>query len=153
EAAFEALVVRHGPMVWGVCRRTLRDPNDAEDAFQATFLVLARKAPSIAHRELVANWLFAVARKTAVRARAMAFRRWSREQLVATMPEPEPTGDDRTNDLLALLDEEVSRLPRKYRAPVVLCELEGKTHQEAASQLGCPVGTVSSRLSRGRAML
>jgi RNA polymerase sigma factor (sigma-70 family) len=153
EAAFEALVVRHGPMVWGVCKRTLRDPNDAEDAFQATFLVLARKASSIAHREMVANWLFAVARKTAVRARAMAFRRWSKEQQVVAMPEPEPAADDRRDDLLALLDEELSRLPRKYRIPVVACELEGKTHREAASELGWPVGTVSSRLSRGRAML
>ncbi len=153
EAAFEALVVRHGPMVWGVCRRTLRDPNDAEDAFQATFLVLARKASSIAHREMVANWLFAVAHKTAVRARAMAFRRWSKEQQVVAMPEPKAAADEQRDDLLALLDQELSRLPRKYRIPVVLCELEGKTHQEAASQLGCPVGTVSSRLSRARAML
>ena len=140
-------------MVWGVCKRTLRDPNDAEDAFQATFLVLARKASSIAHREMVANWLFAVARRTAVRARAMAFRRWSREQQVVAMPEPEAAADDQRDDLLALLDQELSRLPRKYRIPVVLCELEGMTHREAASQLRWPVGTVSSRLSRGRAML
>ena len=153
EAAFEALVVRHGPMVWGVCRRILRDPNDAEDAFQATFLVLARKASSIAHREMVANWLFAVAHKTAVRARAMAFRQWSKEQQVVAMPEPRSAADEQRDDLLALLDQELSRLPRKYRIPVVLCELEGKTHREAASQLGWPVGTVSSRLSRGRAML
>src|SRR5262249_49265095 len=83
EAAFEALLVRHGPLVWGVCRRILRDPNDAEDALQATFLVLARKAHSIARREMVANWLYAVAYKTAVRARAMTSRRRAREQQVA----------------------------------------------------------------------
>ncbi len=153
EAVFEALLVRHGPMVWGVCRRILRDPNDAEDAFQATFLVLARKASSIAHREMLANWLYAVAYKTAVRARAMAFRRRAREQQVAEMPEPEAGTDERRDDLLRLLDEELSRLPEKYRIPVVLCDLEGKKHKEAASQLGWPVGTVSSRLSRGRAML
>jgi RNA polymerase sigma factor (sigma-70 family) len=153
EAAFEALVVRHGPMVWGVCRRILRDPNDAEDAFQATFLVLVRKASSIARREMVANWLYAVAHKTAVRARAMASRRRAREQQVADMPDPEAGTDERRDELLALLDQELSRLPGKYRIPVVLCDLEGNTHREAASQLGWPVGTVSSRLSRARAML
>ena len=153
EAVFEALLVRHGPMVWGVCHRILRDPNDAEDAFQATFLVLARKASSIAHREMVANWLYAVAYKTAVRARAMAARRRVRERQAAEMPEPVARVDERPDDLLALLDQELSRLPATYRIPVVLCDLEGKTHKEAASQLGLPVGTLSSRLSRARAML
>jgi RNA polymerase sigma factor (sigma-70 family) len=151
--AFEALVVRHGPMVWSVCRRILRDPNDAEDAFQATFLVLARKASSIARRELVANWLYAVAYKTAVRAAAMASRRRAREFQVAEIPEPEAGTDDRRDDLRQLLDQELSRLPAKYRIPVVLCELEGKSLRDAANELGCPIGTISSRLSRARGML
>jgi RNA polymerase sigma-70 factor (ECF subfamily) len=153
EAAFEALVRRHGPMVWGVCRRILRNPHDAEDAFQATFLVLARKAASIAQREMVANWLYAVAYKTAMRASAMASRRRARERQVTEMPEPEAAREVERDDLLSLLDQELSRLPEKYRTPIVLCELEGKTHKEAASQLGWPVGTLSGRLSRARSML
>jgi RNA polymerase sigma-70 factor (ECF subfamily) len=153
EAAFEALVHRHGPMVWGVCRRIVRNPHDAEDAFQATFLVLARKAHSLADRELVANWLYAVAYKTAVRAEALACRRRAREHQVMEMPEPEPGKDHGTDDLLPLLDRELRGLPEKYRTPILLCDLEGKTHKEAALQLGCPVGTVSGRLSRARAML
>ncbi|QEH32587.1 ECF RNA polymerase sigma factor SigE [Aquisphaera giovannonii] len=153
ESAFGAIVVRHGPMVWGVCRRILRDPHDAEDAFQATFLVLARKAGSIARRERLAGWLYAVAHKTAVRARAMASRRRARERPVAEMPEPEAARDRDRDDLLAILDEELGRLPERFRMPVVLCDLEGRTQKDAASQLGCPPGTVSSRLSRGRAML
>ncbi|WP_165219876.1 RNA polymerase sigma factor [Aquisphaera insulae] len=153
EAVFETLVGRHGPMVWGVCRRLLRDPHDAEDAFQATFLVLARKAAAIAHRELLAGWLHAVARRTATRARAIAARRRAREQQVVPMPEPEAPSEDRGDDLLAILDEELARLPDRFRTPIVLCDLEGKTQQDAASRLGCPPGTVSSRLSRGRAML
>jgi RNA polymerase sigma-70 factor (ECF subfamily) len=153
EAAFEALIQRHGPMVWGVCRRILRDHHDAEEAFQATFLVLARKAPSIAHRELVANWLYAVAYKTAVRARAMASKRQARERQVTEMPEPESASEAMRDDLLSRLDQELSRLPEKYRVPIVLCELEGKTHKEAAEHLGWPIGTVSGRLSRAKAML
>lgn len=153
EAAFETLIRRHGPMVWGVCRRILRDHHDAEDAFQATFLVLARKAPSIADRELVANWLYAVAYKSAMRARAMASKRRARERQVAVLPEPEPGVEERRDDLLSQLDQELSRLPDKYRVPIVLCELEGKTHREAAEQLKWPIGTVSGRLSRARAIL
>ncbi|WP_406700334.1 RNA polymerase sigma factor [Singulisphaera sp. Ch08] len=140
-------------MVWGVCRRILRDHHDAEEAFQATFLVLARKAPAIAHRELVANWLYAVAYKSAMRARAMTSKRRARERTVTEMPDPRTELEATRDDLLPQLDWELSRLPAKYRVPIVLCELQGKTHREAAEHLGWPIGTVSGRLSRGRAML
>jgi RNA polymerase sigma factor (sigma-70 family) len=152
EAAFAALVRRHGPMVWGVCRRALNE-HDAEDAFQATFLVLVRKASAVVPRELVANWLYGVAHTTALRARALAARRAVRERQVAEMPEPQAAPPDRWPDLRPLLDRELSRLPEKYRAPVVLCDLEGKTHKEAARQLGWPQGTVAGRLARARALL
>jgi RNA polymerase sigma factor (sigma-70 family) len=153
EAAFEALVLRHGTMVWGVCRRVLRDHHDAEDAFQAAFLVLAHKAASIAHREMLANWLYAVAHQTAMKARSAIFRRRKREHQVPDMPEPEPVQQDPVGDFLQLLDQEISRLPERYRMPIILCDLEGSTHREAAAQLGWPIGTVSGRLSRARALL
>ncbi len=153
EAAFAALVRRHGPMVWGVCRRVLGNERDAEDAFQAAFLVLVRKAASIVPREKVANWLYGVARQTAVKARAMAMRRNVREKQVKDMPEPAAPEQDNGHDLLPLLDRELSRLPDKYRTAIVLCDLEGKSYKEAARQLGCPEGTLAARLARGRAML
>jgi RNA polymerase sigma factor (sigma-70 family) len=153
EAAFEVLVRRHGPMVWGVCRRVLRDLHDAEDAFQATFLVLARKVHSIGRRDLVANWLYGVAYQTARKARSMRAKKRIREIQVADVPEPETAPQDDRDDLTEWLDRELSRLPDKYRIPTVLCELEGKTHREAAEQLGWPIGTVSGRLSRARALL
>jgi RNA polymerase sigma factor (sigma-70 family) len=140
-------------MVHGVCRRILRNDHDAEDAFQATFLVLARKAASIARRELVANWLYAVAHQTAKKARAMSARRRMRERQVRAMSEPEAVQPDRWDGLLPLLDGELSGLPERYRIPIILCDLEGKTHREAAGLLGWPIGTVSGRLSRGRALL
>ena len=153
EAAFEALLRRHGPMVWGICRRLLRDHHDAEDAFQATFLVLARKGQSIAQPELVANWLYGVAYQTALKARSTRARRRMREGQVTDMPEPEATFHELPDDLAEALDRELSRLPDKYRIPIVLCELEEKTHREAAGQLGWPIGTVSGRLSRAKSML
>jgi RNA polymerase sigma factor (sigma-70 family) len=153
EAAFAALVHRHGPMVWGVCRRILGSPHDAEDAFQATFLVLVRKAASIAQREKVANWLYGVAHQTALNARAEAARRRAREKQVANMPEPEAAQQEIGNDLRPLLDKELSRLPHKYREVIVLCDLEGKTQQEAARQYHIPQGTVASRLATARTML
>ncbi len=153
EAALAALVRRHGAMVWGVCRRVLRDYHDAEDAFQATFLVLVRKAASIASRELVANWLYGVAHQTALKARATAARRKERERQVTEMPEPAIAEHDLWRDLQRLLDEELGRLPDKYRVVVVLCDLEGKTRKEAARQLGCPEGTVAGRLARARVIL
>jgi RNA polymerase sigma factor (sigma-70 family) len=151
DAAFAALVRRHGPMVFGVCRRFLRSEADAEDAFQATFLVLARKAGSIRPRERTANWLYGVACLTARKARAAAIKRRRKEREAAEMRRPH-IGEG-VDDLLPLLDQELHWLPEKYRLPIVLCELEGRTHQEAARQLGWPVGTVSGRLSRGRALL
>jgi RNA polymerase sigma factor (sigma-70 family) len=152
-AALEALVQRHGPMVWGVCRRVLRNYHDAEDAFQATFLVLVRRAASIASREFLANWLYGVAHQTALKARATAAKRSARERQVKEMPEPEAVQQDLWHDLKPLLDQELSRLPDKYRTPIVLCDLEGKTRKEAARQLGCPEGTVAGRLARARVML
>jgi RNA polymerase sigma factor (sigma-70 family) len=153
EAALAALVRRHGPMVWGVCRRVLGNYHDAEDAFQATFLVFVRKAASIASRELVAHWLYGVAYQTARKARATAAKRGARERQAVEMPEPAAARPDPWDDLQPMLDQELSRLPEKYRVPIVLCDLEGKTRKEAAQQLGCPEGTVAGRLARARAML
>jgi RNA polymerase sigma factor (sigma-70 family) len=153
EEAFAALVRRHGPMVWGVCRRLLNNLHDAEDAFQATFLVLVRKASSVAPRAMVGNWLYGVAYHTAVRARSAAAKRRTRERQVAEMPEPVATAHDPWRDLQPVLDLELSRLPNKYRAPVLLCDVEGKTRKEAARQLGWPEGTLSGRLARARVML
>src|SRR6516162_6081112 len=152
-AALAALVQWHGPMVWGVCRRVLGNDHDAEDAFQATFLVLVRKAASIASRELLANWLYGVAHQTALKARATAAKRRTRERQVTNMPEPEVTQQEIWDDLQPLLDEELSRLPEKYRVPILLCDLEGKTRKEAAQLLACPEGTVAGRLARARVML
>ncbi|MBX9623760.1 MAG: sigma-70 family RNA polymerase sigma factor, partial [Gemmataceae bacterium] len=138
-AALAALVRRHGPMVWGVCRRVVGNHHDAEDAFQATFLVLVRKAGSVASPDLLANWLYGVAHQTALNARRAAARRRAREKQVADMPEPEatrPDPPDPPDDLRPRLDRELARLPEKYRAPVVLCDLEGKTRKEAARLIG-----------------
>ncbi|HKB41786.1 MAG TPA: sigma-70 family RNA polymerase sigma factor [Gemmataceae bacterium] len=151
-AAFEALVRRYGPMVLGVCRRLL-DVHDAEDAFQATFLVLVRKAASVVPRERVGHWLWGVAYRTALKARAAAARRRSREKQARTLPEAEAPGEDTRGDLRPLLDEELNRLPEKYRVPVVLCYLAGQGKTAVAQQLGLPEGTVSSRLVRARELL
>jgi RNA polymerase sigma factor (sigma-70 family) len=155
EAAFEGLVARFGPMVLGVCRQLIPDRHAAEDAFQATFLVLAKKAPSIRDGDRLGNWLYGVALKVAKRSRTDQFRRRSREEESPhNMPEPigpGPSSDD--PDLGPVLHEELSRLPEKYRAPVVLCYLEGRTYEEAARRLGWPVGTVKGRLSRAKDLL
>jgi RNA polymerase sigma factor (sigma-70 family) len=148
--ALAALVRRHAPMVWGVCRRLLNH-HDAEDAFQATFLVLARKAADVP-RQAVANWLYGVARQTAVRLRATAAKRGRRETPVVSMPEP-TVADARDTDWQSVLDEELGRLPDHYRGVLVLCDLEGMTRREAARQLAIPEGSVASRLARARAML
>jgi RNA polymerase sigma-70 factor (ECF subfamily) len=153
EAVFEAIVGRHGPMVWGVCRRVLHDHHDAEDAFQATFLILARKAASIMIREKLGNWRYGVAYQTARKARAMRAKRRAREGQVSDMPEPMVVPDELRDELAESLDRELSRRPEKYRIPIVLCDLEGMGHGEAARQLGWPIGAVSSRLSRARSML
>jgi RNA polymerase sigma factor (sigma-70 family) len=153
EVAFEALVRRHGPMVMGVCRRVLHHQHDAEDAFQATFLVLVLKAATVAPRAMVANWLYGVAHQTAIRAQTSNTRRQQREKQVDVMPQLETAPHDQWADLQPLLDQELSRLPERYRVPIVLCDLEGKTRKEAARQLGWPEGSVSSRLARARVML
>jgi RNA polymerase sigma factor (sigma-70 family) len=153
EADFEALVRRHGPMVLGTCLRVLKNTHDAEDAFQATFLVLFRKAASLLPRAGVANWLYGVAYHTALKARAAARRRRAKEAQVRDMPGREPPTDAPAPDWRPLLDQELSRLPEKYREPVVLCDLEGKTRREAAAPLGVPEGTLSGRLTTARRML
>jgi RNA polymerase sigma factor (sigma-70 family) len=154
EAAFEALVRRHGPMVLSVCRRVLQDAHEAEDAFQATFLVLVRKAGSIAEPDLLGNWLYGVAFRIAAKARNKAARRSAYERQAASMPRENPLPSEvEARELRTVLDEEMSGLPEKYRAPLVLCYLEGKTNEEAARTLGWPTGSMSSRLARGREML
>jgi len=151
ELAFEALVARLGPMVLGVCRRRLADPRDVEDAFQATFLVLVRKAGSIRDRDRLAPWLYGVAQRVATRARAQAARRRGRERSAGAEAEAmAPACDGDRHELRSVLDEEIGRLPAKYRGPIVLCYLNGLTHEEAAARLRCPVGTVRSRLAWAR---
>jgi serpin B len=153
EAAFELLLLRHGPMVWNVCRRVLGSAGDADDAFQATFLVLVRKAGSIAKRDSVASWLHGVARRIALDARAAAARRRAHERRGAAMPTEGLPADAARAEVRRVLDEELSRLPEKYRAPLVLCYLEGRTNDEAAGQLGCSRGTIAGRLARARDLL
>src|SRR5262245_2021556 len=152
EVAFEALVARHGPMVLGVCRRLLTDPNDVDDAFQATFLVLVRRANSLGERDAIGHWLYGVAYRVALRARSEAARRRWREPNVAAAPLA-PETDPSHWELGSVLDEELSRLPAKYRAPIVLCYIEGLSHEEAANQLQWPLGTVKGRLVRARELL
>lgn len=156
EAAFATLVQRHGRMVLGVCLRLLGERADAEDAFQATFLVLARKADSVRPRQLVGNWLYGVAYRTALQARANRTRRRSREMQLENTPEPimpEHAPEQAWRELQPVLDEELNRLPDKYRTAIVLCELEGQSRKDVAVQLGIPEGTLSSRLATARKML
>jgi RNA polymerase sigma factor (sigma-70 family) len=153
EAAFETLVRRFGPMVLGVCRRILTDGHAVEDAFQATFLVLVRKARSIRKREQLGNWLYGVAYRTATKARASAARWHARERQVRAMASADPVQEVIRRDLGEVIDDELSRLPAKYRQPFVLCYLEGKTNEEAARKLGCPCGTLFTRLARARELL
>jgi len=151
EAAFQALMERHGAMVLGVCRRVLRNQADADDAFQATFLVLVRKASAIVPRSLVGNWLYGVAYKAALKALAMnRTRRVKEREALARQDQAPGTSAD---ELQEVLDAELSALPDVFRTPIVMCELEGRTVKEAAERLGWPPGTVASRLSRGRRRL
>jgi RNA polymerase sigma factor (sigma-70 family) len=153
DAALAALVRRHGPMVWSVCCRLLRSHHDAEDAFQATFVVLVQKAAALPDKETVGNWLYGVAHQTAVRMRAIIAKRGVRERQVTVMPKPATAEQYVWKDLKAVLDEELSRLPNRYRVLIVLCDLEGMTRKQVAGQLGIPEGTVASRLAAARAML
>jgi RNA polymerase sigma factor (sigma-70 family) len=152
EAAFAEIVRRHSAMVLGVCQRVLHNAHDAEDCFQAAFLVLARKAATIQPREMVGNWLYGVAYRTALEARKLSARRREMERKKPIQPPVNPS-HEHWQELRPVLDLEVSRLPDKYRAVLIACDLEGMTRQEAAEQLGLPEGTVASRLSRARAML
>jgi RNA polymerase sigma factor (sigma-70 family) len=153
EAALAAIVRRHGPMVWGVCRRILRRHHDAEDAFQATFLVLVRRAASIQPSNQVGNWLYGVAHKSAQHARRTMAKRQLREMHTEEIPEPSSGSPDAEHDLHALVDLELSRLPDRYRTAIVLCDLEGGTRRDVARELGVPEGTLSGWLTRGRSML
>jgi RNA polymerase sigma-70 factor (ECF subfamily) len=153
EAAFATLVDRHGAMVLGVCRRVLGNRHAAEDAFQATFLVLARKAPAIARREQLASWLYGVARRAAMDARARAARQHATEKRLGTMSPVERMDEIHTSELRSILDEELGRLPERHRAAIVLCELEGLSRREAARRLSVSEGTLSSRLARAKIRL
>jgi RNA polymerase sigma-70 factor (ECF subfamily) len=153
EDAFAALVRRHGPMVFGVCQRVLGNAHEAEDAFQATFLVLARKARSVIRGEKVASWLHGVAYRTAKDLRIQTGRRRAREERVRRRPLVESVDSLDHDELRSVIDQELARLPAHDRGPIVLCELEGLSRHEAARRLGVPEGTLSSRLARAKARL
>jgi len=153
EAAFTTLLQRHRPMVLSVCRQVLGELHAAEDAFQATFIILARKAHSIRKQESAAGWLHRVACNVARKARTSAARRCAYEEQAASMANREPTAPVSDPDWGPLLHEEIDRLPGKYRSALVLCYLQGKTNEEAARELGWPSGTVKGRLARARQML
>jgi RNA polymerase sigma factor (sigma-70 family) len=151
--AFATLVQRHGPMVFGVCQRMLGDHHEAEDCFQATFLILARRARAVGRPELVGGWLHGVACRVAARARQVRARRRARERQVVDVPATDSTPELIWTDLRPVLDEEVARLPDRIRLPFVLCYLDGRTNEQAAELLGCPKGTVLSRLATARERL
>jgi RNA polymerase sigma factor (sigma-70 family) len=151
--AFAAIVQRHGPMVYGVCTRMLDDAHEAEDCFQATFLILARRARAVGRPELVGGWLHGVAQRVATRARALLARRRARERQVVDVPARQAEPALIWTDLRPVLDAEVARLPERLRLPFVLCYLDGHTNEEAAARLGCPKGTVLSRLATARERL
>lgn len=153
EEAFARLVQRHGPLVLSVCRRVLHHYQDAEDAFQATFLVLARKARLIRHRGALAGWLYKVAYNLAVRLQMTTQRRRHAERQRQTMPSTHTQDSTTWEELRQVLDEELSHLPEKYRVPLLLCCLAGQTRDEAARQLGWTLGTLKMRLERGRQLL
>jgi RNA polymerase sigma factor (sigma-70 family) len=153
ETAFAALVKRHGAMVFGVCRRLVGDVHLAEDAFQAVFIVLARRAGSVRPRAQIGNWLYGVAYRTALKARAMLARRHSREKQVVVMPHPEVLPKEIWHDVQEVLDAELALLPDKLRLPVVLCDLEGRSQREVARQLKLPPATLANRLASARRRL
>jgi RNA polymerase sigma factor (sigma-70 family) len=151
--AFETLVRRHGPMVLGVCRRVLSHAHDAEDAFQATFMVLVRRAGSVRDPELLANFLYGVAYRVARKARTRVTRQSQLERQAKPMPAEDVYSDLVWQELRSVLDQELQTLPPKYQAPLVLCYLEGLSNEEAARRLGWPSGSISYRLAKGREML
>jgi RNA polymerase sigma factor (sigma-70 family) len=151
--AFAALLRRHGPMVLAVCQRVLGDRHEAEDAFQATFLVLARKAASLRGPLPLGGWLHAVAYRTSLKARTTMARRRARERRAAVPVAAEAARPEEREEMLHLLDQELNRLPDKYRVPLVLCELQGRGRKDAAAQLGIPEGTLSSRLAQAKKLL
>jgi RNA polymerase sigma factor (sigma-70 family) len=153
KAALEKILYRHGPMVLGVCRRVLGHVQDAEDAFQATFLVLIQKAPAIRKPESLGNWLYGVAFRIARRAKNQALRRHHLERELKPGPAPNPLHDAAWHEFRSLLVGELECLPPLYRAPLALCYLEGLTNEEAARRLGWPTGSISYRLARGRQLL
>jgi RNA polymerase sigma factor (sigma-70 family) len=153
ETAFETLVKRYGPMVLGVCRRVLGNADEADDAFQATFLVLVRRASTIEMPDLLGNWLYGVANRIARKARAQLAKRSQQKTPMTAMSSTDPLLEAALRELQAQLDEELEKLPVKYRAPLVLCYLEGLSNREAAQRLGWPVGSISHRLARGRDLL
>src|SRR5262249_32744489 len=153
EEAFQALVHRHGPMVLGVCRRVLHNSHDAEDAFQAAFLVLARRADTVRKHESLGSWLHGVAYHVAAKARDRATTRQKHERRAGSPPTPDPLAEVTGRELLTVLDEELQKLSGVYRAPLVLCFLEGKTRDEAAGLLGWSLSTLQRRLERARKCL
>jgi RNA polymerase sigma factor (sigma-70 family) len=153
EAAFEALIRRHGAMVLAVCRRVLKNQDDADDAFQATFLVLVRKARAIEKQQSLGSWLHGVALRTALKARAGLARRRQCERRVVRLAAVDDGPDATWGELRAVIDDEIERLPEPYRTLVVLCYLEGKSYREAADRLDCSRGTVSTRLTKARTLL
>src|SRR5260370_24813714 len=153
QSAFEALLRRHGPMVLAVCRRVLTNGHDAEDAFQATFLVLVRRAGSIRDPELLANFLYGVAYRVARKARTRLVRQSQCERRATSMPAEDEYSDLALRELRDVLDQELQALPQKYQAPLVLCYLQGLSNEEAARRLGWPTGSISYRLAKGRERL
>ncbi|HEV8062649.1 MAG TPA: sigma-70 family RNA polymerase sigma factor, partial [Gemmataceae bacterium] len=153
EDAFTVLVQRHGSMVWGVCKRVLDDPNDADDACQATFLVLLNKSATLLRRESLASWLHGTAWRLARKLKVQAARRKFKEVRHIVSPAPDIQEAIMGRDLRSVLDKEIARLPTEFRDPLILCYLQGKSYAEAARQLGWPEGTVSGRLARARALL
>lgn len=153
DAPFAELMRRHGGLVLGVCRRVLRQEQDAEDAFQATFLALARQAAALPHQMALGGWLYRVAQRSAVKLRIAGQRRARRDRRAESTPSVDPLEQLTGRELLSLLDEELQKLPERFQEPLVLCFLEGKTQEEAAQQLGWPRGTLKDRLEQGKELL